>query len=66
MRSVCLELDCPKKNQDKNKCIPSCEKIKDFQKKYCNSGAKLPIDTDIIRACVGNGGNRVSKKPHHL
>ncbi len=36
MRSPCL--DCDKKDQDKNKCLEGCEKLREFQKRLTRKG----------------------------
>ncbi|SMC21062.1 hypothetical protein SAMN02746041_01115 [Desulfacinum hydrothermale DSM 13146] len=36
LRSPCL--DCDKVDQDKNKCLESCEKLKEFQEMIAKQG----------------------------
>ncbi len=36
MRSPCL--DCDKKDQDKNKCLENCEKLREFQEMLTRKG----------------------------
>lgn len=65
MKSVCL--DCPKKDEDKNKCSRDCEKLKEFQEKYKTNYYNLSIFTDdVVKSCFCSGGSRVQKKPPHL
>ncbi|ROQ93296.1 hypothetical protein [Desulfosoma caldarium] len=40
-RSPCL--DCDKKDQDKNKCLEDCEKLREFQERLTRKGTRARV-----------------------